>query len=89
MYTTNIRPKSEVRGSLLLINLEPEGRGVYQWQTSNDQGQGSYVCCIHRNGRGSYDIYYDEVILGCIIQQKPVTMFSTHCISFPSDSAAF
>ena len=25
-------------------------------------------------------------ILYCIIQQKPVTMYSTHCISLPSDS---
>ena len=67
MYTTNIRPESEVRGSLPLINPEPEGRGVYQWPTSDDLGQGSYVCCIHRNGRGSYDIYYDEAILGYVI----------------------
>ena len=63
MYTTNIRPESKVRGTLPLINPEPEERGVYQQQTSDDQGQGLYVCCIHRNGRGSYDIYYDEVIL--------------------------
>ena len=63
MYTTNIQPESKVRGSLPLINPEPKGQGVYQQQTSDDQGQGSYVCCIHRNGHGSYDIYYDEVIL--------------------------
>ena len=52
------------------------------------QGQGSYVCFTYCNGRGSYD----EVILVVstyIIQQKPVTMFSTHSISLPSDSAAF
>ena len=28
------------------------------------EDKGSYVCCIHRNSHGSYDIYYDEVILG-------------------------
>ena len=28
-------------------------------------------------------------LLSYIIQQKPVTMFSTHCISLLSDSAAF
>ena len=28
MYSTNIRPESEVRGSLPLINPEPKGRGV-------------------------------------------------------------
>ena len=67
MYTTNIRHESEVIGSLLLINPEPEGRGVYQQQTSNYRGQGLYVCCIHRNGCGSSGIYYDEVILGYII----------------------
>ena len=39
-YTTR------VRGSLPLINPKPEGRGVYQWQTSDDRRQGSYVCCI-------------------------------------------
>ena len=35
IYTTR------VRGSL------PLGRGVYQWQTSDDQGQGEYICRIH------------------------------------------
>ena len=29
MYATNIQPKSEVTGSLPLINPEPEGQGVY------------------------------------------------------------
>ena len=28
-------------------------------------------------------------LLSYIMQQKPVTVFSTHCISSPSDSAAF
>ena len=55
-----VRRESEVRGSMLLINPKPKGRGVYQWQTSDDQGQGSYVCCIHRN---VHMIHYDEVIL--------------------------
>ena len=36
VYTTNIQPLSSVIGSLLLINPEPEGLGVYQWQTSSD-----------------------------------------------------
>ena len=43
MYITNIQPESEVRGSLLLINPEPKGWGVYQWQTSDDWGQGLYI----------------------------------------------
>ena len=55
-----VRRESEVRGSMPLINPKPKGRGVYQRQTSDDQGQGSYVCCIHRN---VHMIYYDEVIL--------------------------
>ena len=33
MFLTNIE---EVRGSLQLINPEPEGREVYQWQTFDD-----------------------------------------------------
>ena len=28
-----IQPVCEVRESLTLANLEPKGRGVYQWQT--------------------------------------------------------
>ena len=36
MYSTNIRPESEIRGSLPLINPEPEGRGVYQWHTKGE-----------------------------------------------------
>ena len=43
-YTTH---KSEVRGSLPLINPEPKGQGVYQQQTSDDRGQRLYICCIH------------------------------------------
>ena len=46
-----------------LINPEPKGRGVYQWQTSDDRGQGEYICRIHCSSRGSYDIYYGDVIL--------------------------
>ena len=65
MYFTNIWPESEVRGSLPLINPEPKGQGVYQWQTSDDWGWGSYICGIHCNSRGSYDIYYGDVTLGC------------------------
>ena len=65
MYSTNIQPESEVRGSLPLINPKPEGRGVYQWQTSDDWGQESYICGIHCTSRGSYDIYYGDVTLGC------------------------
>ena len=54
---------SEARGSLPLINPKPEGRGVYQWQTSDDQGQGEYICQIHYSSSGSYDIYYGDAIL--------------------------
>ena len=64
MYSTNIRPKSKVRGSLPLINPKPEEQGVYQWQTSNNWGQGLYICGIHHISRGSYDIYYRDVTLG-------------------------
>ena len=76
MYSTNIRPESEVRGSLPLINPEPEGRGVYQWQTSSDFGLGSYICGIHCTSRGSYNIYYGDVILGC--REDNVTMKTTY-----------
>ena len=40
----NFAFESAVRGSLPLINPEPEGQGVYQWQTSDDQGQGQVIC---------------------------------------------
>ena len=39
MYLKNIRPESKVRGNLPLINPEPKGPGVYQWQASVDRGQ--------------------------------------------------
>ena len=57
MYLTNIQHKSKVRGSLPLINYEPKEQGVYQWQTSNDLGQGLYICQIHCSSHGSYDTY--------------------------------
>ena len=50
-------------GSLTLLNSEPTGRGVYQWQTSNDQGHGECICHIHYCSHGSYDIHYRDVIL--------------------------
>ena len=50
MYSTNIQPKSKIRESLLLINSEPEGQRVYQWQTFDDRGQGSYICRIKMSG---------------------------------------
>ena len=34
--STNIQVKSEVRGSLPLLNPEPEGQGVCQWLISDD-----------------------------------------------------
>ena len=92
MYTTNVRPESKVRGRLPLINPEPEGRGVYQWQTSDDRGQGhmfvvyTVMAVVHMIYTMMKSYWY---LVRCIIQQKPVTMFSTHCISLPSDSAAF
>ena len=63
MYSTNIRFESKVRGSFLLINLEPKGRGVYQWQTSDDQGQGKYICRIHYRAHGS--CYRDVILALC------------------------
>lgn len=33
------------------------------WQTSENQGQGSYICYIHRITRGSYDIYYNALCI--------------------------
>ena len=44
---------------------KPEGQGVYQWQISNDWGQGLYICGIHCTSCGSYDIYYGDITLGC------------------------
>ena len=65
MYSTNILPKSSIIGSLPLINPLPFGLGVYQWETSSDFRLGSYICGIHCTSRGSYDIYYGDVTLGC------------------------
>ena len=45
-------------GSLPLINPKPEERGVYQWQTSDDQGQGEYICQMHYSSHGSYIYIY-------------------------------
>ena len=42
-----------------MINLEPEGRGVYHAimvNFSDVRGQGLYICYIHHISRGSYDI---------------------------------
>ena len=33
-------------------------RGVYQPQTSDDRGQGPYICVIRRKSHGSYNIYH-------------------------------
>ena len=60
-----IWPKSKVRGSLLLIKPEPEGWGIYHRQTFDDWGQGWYICQIHHNSCGWYDIYYGDIILVC------------------------
>ena len=51
-------PETAVKGSLLLITSEPEGRGRYQPQTSVTEVEGS----ILRNRPqhyGSYSIFYD------------------------------
>ena len=76
MYSTNIRPSSSVIGSLPLINSSPFGLGVYQWQTSSDFGLGLYICGIHCTSRGSYNIYYEDVTLGC--REVNVTMKTTN-----------
>ena len=81
MYSTNIQPESEVRGSLPLINPEPEGQGVYQCKLPMTEDKGRIVCRIHRNSRGSYDIYYGDVIL---VLSKHNKVFYKHCTSFPS-----
>ena len=39
--------------------------------TFDYQEQGLYICCIHHNSCGSYDIYYDEVILEHYSRQLP------------------
>ena len=48
---------------------EPESLGVYQQQTSNDRGQGSYVrmFVVYTVMTVVHMIYYDEVILGYIM----------------------
>ena len=58
------------------MNPESEGRGVYQWQTFNNQGEGLSICQIHCSSRGSYDIYYGDVSLGCRVGY--VTMKTTY-----------
>ena len=72
-----------VQGQRKFATDKPEARRarVYQWQTSDDRGQGH-----------SYDIHYRDIMLAFYMlyyTAKTVTMFSTHCISLPSDSAAF
>ena len=47
-YTTRDRGQRKFRGSLRLITPEPEGRGRYQPQTSDDRDRGSYICGIDR-----------------------------------------
>ena len=37
--------------------------GFINGKISSDQEQGLYVYCIHYNGCGPYDTYYDEVKL--------------------------
>ena len=49
MYSTNIRPKSEVRGTLPLRNPKPEGLMEY-----------TVLAVVH-----TYDIYYGDITLGC------------------------
>ena len=58
-YTT------QVWGQRKFATDKPELKGLeaYQWQTSDDWGQGSYVSGIHHSSHGSYDIYYGDVIL--------------------------
>ena len=38
---------------------------VYQWQTFDDWGRGSYICGIYHISHGSYDMYYRNITLGC------------------------
>ena len=83
MYSKNIQPKSKVRGSLPLINPEPERHGVYQWQTFDDQGWGSYICGIHRSSCDLYDIYYGDAMPECYSSylQWNQFMFSTFLLT--------
>ena len=61
MYTTNIQPKSEVRGSLLLINPEPKGEGFINGKLPMTEDKGrifvayTIMAVVH--------MIYDEVIL--------------------------
>ena len=57
-YTTMIRCIQQIYNPSSRFGIDKpqlEGQGVYQWKTFDDQGQGSYVCCIYCNGCGSYD----------------------------------
>ena len=47
---------------------------------------GSYICYIHHNSYGSYDIYYDEDIIGC---QSTIQNINYVCTSLTSPSKAF
>lgn len=46
---------------------KPDRRGVYQWQSYDDQGQGSYGCCIHcTNCRSLYNMM--EITSKCFLK---------------------
>ena len=89
MYTTNIHPESEVRGSLPLIN---SGKEFINSKLSMTKDKGrmfviyTVMAVVHMIYTMMKSYWY---LLSYTIQQKPVTMFSTHCISLPSDPAAF
>ena len=61
MYTTNISPESEIRGSLPLTNPEPEGEGIINsiLPITEDKGR-MYVCSytvmamVHMHDTGVY-----------------------------------
>ena len=80
IYTTRVRGQRKFATD----KPQAEGRKVYQWQTSNDRGQGEYICRIQYGSHGSYDIYYGDVMLVMRMLRyttKCATKFSTHCIS--------
>ena len=75
MYSTNIRPESEVRGSLPLINPKPEGQGIGKLSMTEDKGR-IFMEYTVLYSRGSYDIYYGDVTLGC--RADDVTIKTTY-----------
>ena len=81
-YTTQVRVQSKFATDN--PDSEPQEQGVYQRLTSDDRGQRSYVCQIHRSSCGSYGIYYKDIILTLFTIKNCIAMFYKHCTYFPT-----